>query len=99
MASEATTALSVTIGVSRVRLRLRRLVRRPRPSHRPRGALHDATTTAPPGMPTRTFGSFRAAALECADSRVRLDWHFRYSTDAGLELGERVARRREWAAP
>jgi PAP2 superfamily len=52
-----------------------------------------ATTTAPPGMPTRTFASFRAAALECADSRVRLGWHFRYSTDAGHELGERIARR------
>jgi hypothetical protein len=49
------------------------------------------TTTAPPGMPTRTFGSFRAAAAECADSRVRLGWHFRYATDAGLELGQRVA--------
>jgi hypothetical protein len=51
-----------------------------------------ATTTAPPGIPTRTFASFRAAALECADSRVRLGWHFRYSTEAGLELGERIAR-------
>jgi hypothetical protein len=49
------------------------------------------TTTAPPGMPTRTFDSFRAAASECADSRVRLGWHFRYATDAGLELGWRVA--------
>jgi hypothetical protein len=49
------------------------------------------TTTAPPGMPARTFASFRAAAAECADSRVRLGWHFRYATDAGLELGWRVA--------
>jgi hypothetical protein len=52
-----------------------------------------ATTTAPPSMPTRTFASFRTAALECADSRVRLGWHFRYSTEAGLELGEPIARR------
>jgi PAP2 superfamily len=50
------------------------------------------TTTAPPGMPTRTFESFAAAAAECADSRVRLGFHFRYATDAGLELGERIAR-------
>jgi hypothetical protein len=49
------------------------------------------TITAPDGMPQRSFGSFRAAAAECADSRVRLGWHFRYSTDAGLALGERVA--------
>jgi len=50
------------------------------------------TTTAPPGMPTRTFASFRAAAAECADSRVRLGWHFRYATDAGLVLGRDIAR-------
>ncbi len=49
------------------------------------------TTTAPPGMPTRTFESFSAAAVECADSRVRLGWHFRYATDAGLVLGQRIA--------
>jgi hypothetical protein len=50
------------------------------------------TTTAPPNMPTRTFRSFTAAADECADSRVRLGFHFRYATDAGKELGRRVAR-------
>jgi PAP2 superfamily len=50
------------------------------------------TTMAPPGMPTRTFESFSAAAAECADSRVRLGWHFRYATDAGLALGQRIAR-------
>ncbi|HET6701482.1 MAG TPA: vanadium-dependent haloperoxidase, partial [Gemmatimonadaceae bacterium] len=49
------------------------------------------TTTAPAGMPTRRFASFRDAAAECADSRVRLGWHFRYATDAGLELGRAVA--------
>jgi hypothetical protein len=43
--------------------------------------------TAPPGMPTRSFKSFRAAADECADSRVRLGFHFRYSTDAGQKVG------------
>jgi hypothetical protein len=50
------------------------------------------TTTAPAGMPTRTFSSFEAAAAECADSRVRLGWHFRYATDTGLALGGRIAR-------
>ncbi|HEY7193274.1 MAG TPA: vanadium-dependent haloperoxidase [Gemmatimonadales bacterium] len=50
------------------------------------------TTTAPPGMPTRTFDSFDAAARECADSRVQIGFHFRYATDAGLELGHEVAR-------
>ena len=50
------------------------------------------TTTAPPGMPTRAFANFQAAALECADSRVRLGWHFRYATDAGLVLGRQIAR-------
>ena len=47
--------------------------------------------TAPAGMPTRSFKSLRAAAAECADSRVRLGFHFRYSTDAGQEIGWRVA--------
>jgi PAP2 superfamily len=51
------------------------------------------TTTAPPEMPTRSFHSFRSAAAECADSRVRLGWHFRYATDRGLTLGRAVA---EW---
>jgi hypothetical protein len=50
------------------------------------------TTTAPPEMPTRTFANFDAAALECADSRVRLGWHFRYATDAGRDLGRQIAR-------
>jgi hypothetical protein len=50
------------------------------------------TTTAPPGMPTRSFRSFRAAADECADSRVRLGFHFRYATEAGKRLGRRVAQ-------
>jgi hypothetical protein len=50
------------------------------------------TTTAPPNMPTRTFRSFSAAADECADSRVRLGFHFRYATDAGKQIGRRVAR-------
>jgi hypothetical protein len=50
------------------------------------------TLTAPPGMPTRRFASFRAAAAECADSRVLLGWHFRYATDAGLTLGRAVAK-------
>lgn len=49
------------------------------------------TTTAPAGMPARRFASFADAAAECADSRVRLGWHFRYATDAGLELGRAVA--------
>jgi PAP2 superfamily len=59
----------------------------------PRGApFRMETTTAPPGMPTRSFRSFGAAAAECADSRVRLGWHFRYATDDGLAMGRAVAR-------
>jgi hypothetical protein len=50
-----------------------------------------ATTTAPPEMPTRSFRSFSAAAVECADSRVRVGFHFRYATDGGLTLGRAVA--------
>lgn len=50
------------------------------------------STTAPPGMPTRTFGSFTAAANECADSRVRIGFHFRYATHEGLKLGRSLAQ-------
>jgi hypothetical protein len=50
------------------------------------------SATAPPGMPTRSFASFSEAGAECADSRVRLGFHFRYATDRGLTLGRRVAR-------
>lgn len=49
------------------------------------------TLTAPPGMPTRSFSSFDQAVAECADSRVRLGWHYRYSVIAGTELGTKVA--------
>jgi hypothetical protein len=49
------------------------------------------TTTAPPGMRSRSFASFRDAAAECADSRVQLGWHFRYATDSGLDVGRNVA--------
>jgi PAP2 superfamily len=49
------------------------------------------TTTAPPEMPTRSFHSFSAAAAECADSRVRLGFHYRYATNGGLALGRAVA--------
>jgi hypothetical protein len=50
------------------------------------------TLTAPPDMPARSFPSFSAAAAECADSRVRIGFHFRYATDAGLILGRALAR-------
>ncbi len=50
------------------------------------------SATAPPGMPTRTFTSFTAAARECADSRVRIGFHFRYATDAGAELGRALGQ-------
>jgi hypothetical protein len=49
------------------------------------------TLTAPPEMPSRSFGRFSDAARECADSRIRLGWHFRYATSAGLRLGGQVA--------
>lgn len=49
------------------------------------------TLTAPEGMPSRQFPSFHDAVAECTDSRVRLGWHFRYATDAGLVLGRSVA--------
>jgi hypothetical protein len=51
-----------------------------------------ASTTAEPTSPTRSFTSFRQAANENADSRVRAGLHFRFSCDAGQELGARIAK-------
>jgi hypothetical protein len=49
-----------------------------------------ASPTAPAAQPTRTFASFSAAAKENADSRVRAGLHFRFATERGLELGQRI---------
>jgi hypothetical protein len=54
-------------------------------------AFRMETTTAPPDMPARSFRSFTEAAAECADSRVRIGFHFRYATDGGRALGRSVA--------
>jgi len=51
-----------------------------------------ASPTALPHAPQRTFRSFQAAARENADSRVRAGLHFRFATEAGLELGEQIGR-------
>jgi membrane-associated phospholipid phosphatase len=40
--------------------------------------------------PTRSFTSFSAAAHECALSRVYLGIHFRYDSEQGEQLGEKV---------
>jgi hypothetical protein len=50
------------------------------------------SASAPEGMPTRSFGSFRAAADECGASRVYLGWHFRYASVAGVNLGRDLAQ-------
>ncbi len=62
------------------------------------GLLGDATpfsltsTSALPENPIRRFASFSSAARENAESRVMAGLHFRFSCEAGLELGERVGR-------
>jgi hypothetical protein len=48
------------------------------------------TTSAPPDLAARSFARFRAAAAQCADSRVLIGFHFRYATDRGLVLGRKV---------
>jgi hypothetical protein len=42
--------------------------------------------------PTRSFGGFSEAALECAMSRVYLGIHFRYDSVEGNRLGNRIGR-------
>lgn len=41
---------------------------------------------------SRSFASFDAAARACALSRLYLGIHFRYDSEAGTELGQRVGR-------
>lgn len=48
--------------------------------------------SAKPAGATRSLSSFEQAALENADSRVACGIHFRFATQAGLELGQRVGR-------
>jgi hypothetical protein len=55
------------------------------------GPFSFSTLTAPEGMPTRRFPRFDDATVECAESRILLGWHFRYATEAGMELGRRVS--------
>jgi hypothetical protein len=50
------------------------------------------SATADSASSSRSFTSFSAAADENADSRVMAGLHFRFSTDAGQELGRRIGR-------
>ena len=43
--------------------------------------------------PVRTFERFSDAAMECAISRVYLGIHFRYDSEAGYALGQRVGNK------
>jgi hypothetical protein len=54
--------------------------------------FENTSLMAPPGMPTRSFTGFRAAADECADSRIQIGWHYRYATEAGLAAGRAIAQ-------
>jgi hypothetical protein len=51
-----------------------------------------ASPSALPANPVRSFRSFREAARENADSRVKAGLHFRFATDAGLELGRNIGQ-------
>lgn len=53
------------------------------------------TMTSPTALPvgtTRTFSSFSQAANENADSRVMAGIHFRFSCEAGQELGNKIGK-------
>lgn len=53
-------------------------------------AFSFASSSALPTNPVRRFRSFSEAARENADSRVKAGLHFRFATQAGLELGRQV---------
>lgn len=52
--------------------------------------FHMSSTTSQPAGATRTFNSISQAANENADSRVMAGIHFRFSCNAGQELGDKV---------
>ena len=89
-------AASPDAAVSRVRVGARRcvcrLVRRARAYVRKRGVVHDGDDDRATRHADANFRELRCGRAECADSRVRLGWHFRYATDAGLALGRQIAR-------
>lgn len=51
-----------------------------------------ASPSALPANPVRSFRAFSEAARENADSRVKAGLHFRFATEAGLELGRNIGR-------
>jgi hypothetical protein len=51
--------------------------------------------TAFPAGSTRSFSSFSQAANENADSRVKAGIHFRFSCEAGQEMGNQIG---DWVA-
>ncbi|NJK95901.1 MAG: hypothetical protein HC905_14200 [Bacteroidales bacterium] len=48
--------------------------------------------TCLPGKETRSFTSFKQAADENADSRVRAGIHFRFACEAGQEMGDKIGK-------
>jgi hypothetical protein len=55
-------------------------------------AFSFTSTSAVAANPVRQFASFSEAARENADSRIFAGLHFRFATDAGLKLGDQIAR-------
>jgi PAP2 superfamily len=53
-------------------------------------AFSMTSTTALPEAPARGFARFSEAAEENAESRIQAGLHFRYATDAGLDLGRKI---------
>jgi hypothetical protein len=53
-------------------------------------AFSFASPSAMPQNPIRSFRSLRAAARENAESRIKAGLHFRFATDAGIELGQKI---------
>lgn len=50
------------------------------------------STTALPGAKFRSYKNLDSAASDCAQSRIMIGFHFRFSTEAGMEQGQKVAQ-------
>jgi len=51
------------------------------------------STTALPENPVRSFKKLSTAARECQDSRIMAGFHFRFSLNASIPMGNNIARK------
>jgi hypothetical protein len=57
-----------------------------------RVSFETQSTTALPSNPVRSFTRLSSASRECGESRIMAGFHYRFSVNAGAQMGNRVAK-------